>query len=30
MIDEYDSTTVVPPRARVRVDSTGNIRIQLD
>ena len=30
MIDEYDSTTVVPTRARVRLDSTGNIRIQLD
>lgn len=29
LIDEYDSTTVVPPDAEVRLDRKGNIRIRL-
>ena len=29
LVDEYDSTTVVPPGSRARLDSSGNIRIQV-
>ena len=29
LIDEYDSTTLVPPRWKVRLDSGGNIRIRI-
>jgi len=30
LIDEYDSTTVVPPNCHARLDSLGNIRIQIE
>lgn len=29
LIDEYDSTTVVPPDCQARLDASGNIRIQI-
>jgi N-methylhydantoinase A len=29
LIDEYDSTTVVPPDCQAHLDSSGNIRIQI-
>jgi N-methylhydantoinase A len=30
LVDEYDSTTVVPPGCRARLDKQGNIRIQIE
>ncbi|MBM3775616.1 MAG: hypothetical protein FJW37_10710 [Acidobacteria bacterium] len=30
LIDEYDSTTVVPPGCQARLDSHGNIRIRIE
>jgi N-methylhydantoinase A len=29
IVEEYDSTCVVPPHARARLDELGNIEIQI-
>jgi N-methylhydantoinase A len=30
LVDEYDSTCVVPPGCRARLDSYGNIEVDVD